>query len=65
VDVFNIVVDFMKIFFVEPPKDFWFVMGEYLPPPTALLQLASYLELKRPDDVISVIDCQAETLDWR
>ena len=23
----------MKVLFVEPPRDFWFVMGEYLPPP--------------------------------
>jgi len=54
----------MKVVFVEPPKEFWFVMGEYLPPPTASLQLAAYLESKRPDDEISVIDCQAENLDW-
>ena len=25
----------MRFVFVEPPKKFWFVMGEYLPPPTA------------------------------
>jgi anaerobic magnesium-protoporphyrin IX monomethyl ester cyclase len=55
----------LRIVFVEPPKDFWFVMGEYLPPPTASLQLAAYLESKRPADDISVIDCQAERLDWR
>jgi len=34
----------VKALFVEPPKDFWFVMGEYLPPPLGLLQLAAYLE---------------------
>ncbi len=34
----------MKILFVEPPKEFWFVMGEYLPPPLGILQLAGYLE---------------------
>ena len=55
----------MKVVFIEPPKDYWFVMGEYLPPPTACIQLASYLESKRPKDEISVIDCQAEDLDWR
>lgn len=54
----------MKVTFVEPPKEFWFVMGEYLPPPTASIQLAAYLESKRPDDEITVIDCQAERLDW-
>jgi anaerobic magnesium-protoporphyrin IX monomethyl ester cyclase len=39
-------------------------MGEYLPPPTAALQLAAYLEKKRPKDEITVLDCQAERLDW-
>jgi anaerobic magnesium-protoporphyrin IX monomethyl ester cyclase len=55
----------VRIVFVEPPKDFWFVMGEYLPPPTAIIQLAAYLEVERPDDEITVIDCQAESLDWK
>lgn len=55
----------MKVVFVEPPKQFWFVMGEYLPPPTTCLQLAAYLETKRPKDEITVIDCQAENLDWK
>jgi len=55
----------MRVTFVEPPKDFWFVMGEYLPPPTASIQLAAYLESKRPQDEITVIDCQAERLDWK
>lgn len=54
----------MKVVFVEPPKEFWFVMGEYLPPPMTLLQLASYLREKRPSDEITVIDCQAEGLGW-
>jgi anaerobic magnesium-protoporphyrin IX monomethyl ester cyclase len=54
----------MRVAFVEPPKDFWFVMGEYLPPPTASIQLAAYLESRRPKDEIIVIDCQAERLDW-
>ena len=54
----------MKVVFVEPPKDFWFVMGEYLPPPTAAIQLAAFLELRRPDDDIKIIDCQAEELGW-
>ena len=55
----------MRVVFVEPPKEFWFVMGEYLPPPTAAIQLAAYLEARRPGDEIAVIDCQAEGLDWR
>ncbi len=54
----------MRVVFVEPPKDFWFVMGEYLPPPLGLLQLAAYLEKERPFDEIVVVDCQAEGLGW-
>ena len=54
----------MKILFVEPPKDYWFVMGEYLPPPYGLLQLAGYLESKVVDSEIEVLDCQAMLLDW-
>jgi len=54
----------LRVAFVEPPKSFWFVMGEYLPPPTGALQLAAYLETRRPRDEITVIDCQAEGLDW-
>jgi len=34
----------MKVLFVEPPKEYWFVMGEYLPPPLGILELAAYLE---------------------
>ncbi|UCF45569.1 MAG: cobalamin-dependent protein [Candidatus Bathyarchaeota archaeon] len=55
----------MKVLFVEPPKDYWFVMGEYLPPPYGLLQLASYLESKMQDVDIKVLDCQAMSLDWK
>ena len=51
--------------FVEPPKDYWFVMGEYLPPPYGLLQLAGYLETKMPEAEIQVLDCQAMSLDWK
>lgn len=54
----------MKILFVEPPKHFWFVMGEYLPPPLGILELAGYLESKIPDVEIEVLDCQARLLDW-
>ncbi len=55
----------MRVLFVEPPKEFWFVMGEYLPPPLGILQLAAYLEDKVEDAEIEVVDCQAENLDWK
>jgi len=54
----------VKILFVEPPKDYWFVMGEYLPPPYGILQLASFLEQKHNDVEIQVLDSNAEGLDW-
>jgi anaerobic magnesium-protoporphyrin IX monomethyl ester cyclase len=53
-----------SILFVEPPKDYWFVMGEYLPPPTGLLILAAYVERELPDVKVDVLDCQAERLGW-
>jgi len=53
-----------KVLFVEPPKDYWFVMGEYLPPPYGILQLAAFLENKMKDVEIEVVDCQARSLDW-
>ncbi len=55
----------MKILFVEPPKDFWFVMGEYLPPPLGILQLAAYLEKVNKNVEIEVLDCQAKNIDWK
>jgi len=55
----------MKVLFVEPPKDFWFVMGEYLPPPLGILELAAYLESQNKNVDIQVLDCQAERLDWK
>jgi len=39
-------------------------MGEYLPPPLALLCLAGYVEEKQPDIEIQVMDCGAEDADW-
>jgi len=53
-----------RVLFVEPPKEFWFVMGEYLPPPLGILQLASYLESRSENFDIEVVDCQAERLGW-
>ena len=54
-----------RLLFVEPPKEFWFVMGEYLPPPFGLLQLAGYVEDMKLDVEIDVLDCQAQGFDWR
>ncbi len=54
-----------KILFVEPPRNFWFVMGEYLPPPTSLLILAAFVEREIPDLEIEVLDCQAKRLGWK
>ena len=54
----------MKILFVEPPKDIWFVMGEYLPPPFGIIQLAAYLEREVKNVEIEVLDCNAQQIDW-
>ncbi len=53
-----------KILFVEPPRNLWFLMGEYLPPPTGLLVLAAYVHREIPDIEVEVLDCQAERRDW-
>jgi anaerobic magnesium-protoporphyrin IX monomethyl ester cyclase len=55
----------MKILFIEPPREFWFVMGEYLPPPFGIIQLAAYLERSVEDAEIEVLDCTAQQLGWR
>lgn len=55
----------LTVLFVEPPKDPWFVMGEYLPPPLGILQLAAYLERHGENVEIEVLDCQATDVDWR
>jgi anaerobic magnesium-protoporphyrin IX monomethyl ester cyclase len=55
----------VRVSFIEPPKDSWFIMGEYIPPPFSILVLASYLESVKRDVEIEVIDCQAEKLDWK
>lgn len=54
----------MKVLFIEPPKLFWFVMGEYLPPPLGILELAAYVESKDKNIDIEVLDCQAEGVGW-
>jgi anaerobic magnesium-protoporphyrin IX monomethyl ester cyclase len=54
-----------QILFVEPPKHYWFVMGEYLSPPSSLLILSAYVERELPDVMVDVLDCQAERLGWK
>ena len=54
----------MHVVLVEPPKDFWFIMGKYIPPPFGILCLAAFLEERYPSNEITVIDSQAEGLDW-
>lgn len=54
----------MKLLLIEPPKQFWFIMGNYLPPPYNLLLLAAIIEKELPDIDLKVIDCQAENLGW-
>ncbi|UCD96238.1 MAG: cobalamin-dependent protein [Candidatus Bathyarchaeota archaeon] len=54
-----------KVLFVEPPKDVWFVMGEYLPPPFGIIQLGAYLEQEVESIDVAVIDCNAEQVEWR
>jgi anaerobic magnesium-protoporphyrin IX monomethyl ester cyclase len=54
----------LKVLFVEPPKDFWFVMGEYIPPPFGVLALAGYLLREDPEIDVEVVDSQSEGLDW-
>jgi anaerobic magnesium-protoporphyrin IX monomethyl ester cyclase len=54
-----------KILFIEPPKDFFFVMGEYLPPPYGIIQLAAYLEKEAKNVEIEILDCNAEQVGWK
>ncbi|HUS77320.1 MAG TPA: radical SAM protein [Patescibacteria group bacterium] len=54
----------MKVLFIEPPKDIWFVMGEYLPPPFGIIQLGAYLEREVDGVEIEVLDCNAQGIDW-
>jgi len=49
---------------VEPPKDFWFIMGQYIPPPFGLLCLAAYVEERLPWAEVEIVDSQSEGLDW-
>ena len=53
-----------SILFVEPPRNFWFVMGEYLPPPSALLILAAYVERELPEVDIDIVDSLRWVLEF-
>jgi anaerobic magnesium-protoporphyrin IX monomethyl ester cyclase len=53
-----------RLLFVEPPKMYWFVMGDYNPPPTTLLALAAYVERELPEVEVALADSQGEGLDW-
>jgi len=55
----------MKVLFVEPPKDLWFVMGDYLPPPYGIIQLAAYLEQHDGNVETEVLDCNAQHVGWK
>jgi anaerobic magnesium-protoporphyrin IX monomethyl ester cyclase len=55
----------MKVLFIEPPKEEWFVMGDYLPPPYGIIQLATYLERENKNVEIEMLDCNAAHVDWK
>jgi anaerobic magnesium-protoporphyrin IX monomethyl ester cyclase len=55
----------LKVLFIEPPKDIWFVMGEYLPPPYGIIQLAAFLERENRDVQLEILDCNVERVDWK
>jgi len=40
-------------------------MGEYLPPPYGIIQLAAYVEKQVKDVEVKVLDCNAEKVDWQ
>jgi len=54
----------MKLLLVEPPKDVWFIMGEYLPPPYGIIQLGTYVERELPEVWVEVLDCNAKKFGW-
>jgi len=54
----------MRVLFIEPPKEIWFVMGDYLSPPLGIIQLAAYLEREINGIEIEVLDCNAEQVGW-
>src|SRR5512133_1065537 len=40
-------------------------MGEYLPPPYGIIQLAAYIEKHVSGLEIGVLDCNCEKVDWK
>ena len=40
-------------------------MGEYLPPPYGIIQLAAYLEREIKNVQLEILDCNAEKVDWK
>jgi anaerobic magnesium-protoporphyrin IX monomethyl ester cyclase len=40
-------------------------MGEYLPPPYGIIQLAAYLEREAKSVEIKVLDCNVQQIDWK
>jgi len=55
----------IKVLFIEPPKDIWLVMGEYLPPPYGIIQLGAHLEKEAKDVEVGILDCNAEKVNWK
>ena len=51
-----------RLLLVEPPKRYWFVMGDYNPPPTSLLILAAYLKRELPEIEVDLVDSQGQGL---
>lgn len=54
-----------RILFIEPPKEAWFLMGDYLALPYGIIQLAAYLEREVENLEIEVLDCNSQQLDWK
>ena len=55
----------LRVLFIEPPKDMFFLMGEYLPPPYGIIQLAAYVKREVKDADVRILDCNAEGVDWK
>ena len=53
-----------RLLLVEPPKRYWFIMGDYNPPPATLLVLAAYAMRELPEIEVALVDCQGQRLGW-
>ncbi len=40
-------------------------MGEYVPPPYGIIQLAAYLERENKNIQLEILDCNAQKVDWK